>query len=145
MFEITSSNSGVNMGSLPAGLPAGRLSVKGCGRFSPTPDGFETLPDGMVLQFRAHALADLRLIAPNSVQDQRNHRQRVACPAHSLSTLWQVSSCHAESGVRGERGAVRFCTTMSTLCTTLLRSSMRLQTHYHLCTLQLMHMRDMCA
>ncbi len=42
-------DSGVDIGRLPAGLPAGRLSVKGRGRFSPSPDGFETLPDGNTL------------------------------------------------------------------------------------------------
>jgi hypothetical protein len=56
VFEIGSSNSGVNIGSLPAGLPAGRLSVKGQGRFGPSPDGFETLPDGMLFQFSAYLL-----------------------------------------------------------------------------------------
>ena len=56
VFESASSSSGVNIGSLPAGMPAGLLSVKGRGRFSPSPDGFETLPDGMVIQFSAHLL-----------------------------------------------------------------------------------------
>jgi hypothetical protein len=40
------SNGVVNIGSLPKGLPADRISVKGCGSLAPDPAGFRTLPDG---------------------------------------------------------------------------------------------------
>jgi hypothetical protein len=84
MFEIDS-NSGVNIGNLPAGLPDGRLSVKGRGRFSPSPDGFETLSDG-IAPFLAYLLVHgfMHQKNPTHSKSSKVQETRVACSAHCL-------------------------------------------------------------